>query len=305
MTKPFNGILLADMCLGGEVRLDDPISRHPPDARVPRWSAREPTLGELATHRADLPNAPHDLGRKELAFALGLRLSDPWADIDARAYREAVRRTAPRRPPGGRFRYLSLGFGLLGDALAARVGTPYEQLLQNRILSPLGLLDTAISVPAENRQRLLQGRSRRGHPRPPLRDQMAAAGAIRTSARDLLRFLARSLAPPEGARGPALGLAMEPRAPVGRRMDIGLGWMILRGRGRPDLISHSGGTWGFRSFAGMIPDRQVGVVVLANTARSVDRLGSKLVDRLAGHGRTPEPRHNSAPLDGGESSASS
>ena len=255
-----------------------------PDARLPRWSERAPILEELATHRAGLPNAPPGLGRKELAFPLGLRSSDPWADIDARAYREAVRRAAPRRPPGGRFRYSSLGFGLLGDALAARAGAPYEQLLQDRSLSPLGLRDTAISVSSQNRQRLLEGRSRRGHPRPPFRDQIAAAGAIRSSARDLIRFLACSLAPSEGAPGPALGLATQPRAPVGRRMDIGLGWMILRRRGRPDLTGHSGGTWGFRSFAALIPDRQVGVVVLANTARSVDRLGIKLVDLVAGCG---------------------
>lgn len=255
-------------------------------ARAPLARACEPTLEELATHRADLPNAPRGIGRKELAYALGLRSSDPWADIDARAYREAVRRTAARRPPGGRVRYSSLGFGLLGDALAARAGATYERLLEERITSPLGLLDTTISVPPEHRQRLLEGRSRRGHPRPPLRDQMPAGGAIRSSAREIVRLLACFLERPERAPGPALGLAAEPRARIGRRMDIGLGWMILRRRGCPQLIWHNGGTWGFRSFAAMIPDRQVAVVVLANTARSVDRLGIKLVDLLAGDGRT-------------------
>lgn len=286
ITKPFTGVLLAEMCLRGEVRLDDPVSTYLPDAHLPRWNGREPMLEELATHRAALPNAPRGLVRKELAFVLGLRSSDPWADLDARAYRTAVRATAARRPPGGRFRYSSLGFGLLGDALAARAEAPYERLLQDRICSPLGLLDTTTSVPPENQARLLEGRSRRGRPRPPLRDEMPAAGAIRASARDLLRFLACSLAPPEGTPGPALRLATDPRARVSRRIDIGLGWLILRRRRKPELIWHNGGTWGFGSFAAMVPDRQLGVVVLANTARSVDRLGFKLVDQLAGRERT-------------------
>lgn len=268
ITKPFTGVLLADMFLRGEVRLDDPVSRYLPDAQVPRWKEREPTLEELATHRASLPNAPGGLVRKELAFVLGLRSSDPWAALDAAAYREAVRRTAARRPPGGRFRYSSLGFGLLGDALAAHAGAPYEQLLQDRICSPLGLLDTAISIPPEKRARLVEGRSRRGHARPPLRDQMPGAGAIPASAHDLLRFLICYLAPRADPPGPALRLATEPRARVAKRIAIGLGWLILRRPRKPVLIWHNGGTWGFRSFAAMVPDLRVGVVVLANTACS-------------------------------------
>jgi len=280
ITKPFTGVLLADMCLRDEVRFEDPISAYLPDGHLPGWNGRAPTLEELATHRASLPNAPHGLVRKELAFALGLRSGDPWADVDPASYRAAVRSTKARRPPGAGFRYSSLGFGLLGDALAARAGVAYEQLLQDRICTPLGLVDTMTSVAPQNLPRLLEGRSRRGRPRPPLRDEMPAAGAIRASASDLLRFLASSLAPPEGAPGPALRLATEPRARVSRRIAIGLGWLILRRRGKPEVIWHNGGTWGFRGFAAMVPARGRAVVVLANTARSVDRVGFELVDRL-------------------------
>jgi D-alanyl-D-alanine-carboxypeptidase/D-alanyl-D-alanine-endopeptidase len=280
VTKPFTGVLLADLSLRGEVRMEDPVSKYLPPAHTPRWSGREPTLEELATHRASLPNAPSGLGRKELAFALGLRSSDPWTDLDARAYRELVHATAARRPPGRRFRYSSLGFGLLGDALAAAAGVPYGQLLRDRIAGPLGLRDTGTSVASGTQLRLLDGHSRRGHPRPPLRDQMPAAGAIRATAQDLLRFLACSLGPPETPPGPALRRATEWRAPVSRRLGVGLGWLILRRRGTSEVIWHSGGTWGFRSFAAMVPDRRVAVVVLANTARPVVRLGFKLIDRM-------------------------
>jgi D-alanyl-D-alanine-carboxypeptidase/D-alanyl-D-alanine-endopeptidase len=271
ITKPFTGVLLADMCLRGELSLDDPVTSYLPDSQLPRWNERPPTLEELATHRAALPNAPRGIGRREMVLALGLRSTDPWAGVDRAAYHAAVRETEARRPPGGRFEYSSLGFALLGDALVARAGAPYDRLLRERIAAPLGLAETGLELSP------LHGRSRRGRPRPPLDDHMAAAGAIRSSAADMLRFLAASLAPPEGPPGPALALAARPRVEVNKRMSLALGWLVLRRKGKPELVLHNGGTWGFRSFAAIAPQTGAAVVVLANTARSVDRLGMKLI----------------------------
>jgi CubicO group peptidase (beta-lactamase class C family) len=116
ISKPFTGVLLADMSLRGEVNLDDAITTYLPDTTLPRWKGRPPTLEELATHRAALPNAPRALARKELAFGLGLSREDPWADIDAARYHTLTHATAAAAPPGRRFAYSSLGYGLLGDA---------------------------------------------------------------------------------------------------------------------------------------------------------------------------------------------
>jgi D-alanyl-D-alanine-carboxypeptidase/D-alanyl-D-alanine-endopeptidase len=61
-----------------------------------------------------------------------------------------------------------------------------------------------------------------------------------------------------------------------------LGWLLVRS---PEplgpLLWHSGGTNGFRSFVGVLRDRGIAVVVLSNTARSVDRLGFQLVRALS------------------------
>ncbi len=143
ITKAFTGVLLADMHLRGEVGLDDPLSRHY-GGPVPSWREREPTLLELATHRGALPNTPGPLARREFLFALGIGDRDPWRDVDAAAYGELLRATAPRRAPGGRLRYSSIGFGLLGDALAAAAGMPYEELLRERVLAPLGMDATTL-----------------------------------------------------------------------------------------------------------------------------------------------------------------
>ncbi len=273
ITKPFTGVLLADMHLRGEVDIADPLSRHLPGPG-PAWRSREPTLLELATHRSGLPNTPRALARRELALSLGIGDRDPWGDVDEARYRELLRQTSPRRPRGRGFRYSSLGFGLLGDALAHAAGRPYEELLRERVLEPLGMHDTAIAPSAP----VTQGHTRRGKPAPPLEDLMPAAGGLRSNLTDMTTFLAACLAPGPDPPGPALALARQRMLRLDGGLSIGLGWLIVAPRGQATRVWHNGGTWGFRSFAGFGPDRRRGAVVLSDTSRSVDRLGLSLLD---------------------------
>jgi CubicO group peptidase (beta-lactamase class C family) len=273
ITKAFTGVLLADMHLRGEVALEDSLSQHL-DGAAPAWRGRDPTLLELATHRSALPNTPPSLARRELLFALGIRRRDPWGDVTPARYAQLLGGISPRRAPGGRIRYSSIGFGLLGDALASAAGEPYGELLRERILSPLRMDATTLSPgpPA------IQGHSRHGRTRPPLDDLMPAAGSIRSNLMDLSAFLGACLSPGIDPPGPALGLAQRAAHRVNRRMSIGLGWLMVTPRGKSPVVWHNGGTWGFRSFVGFTPDRDRAVVVLANTARSVDRIGWRLLD---------------------------
>ncbi len=277
ITKGFTGVLLADMVLAGEVALEDPLSRHLPSPR-PGWRHREPTLLELATHRSGLPNTPGPMQRRELAYALDLRRRDPWGGLTQTEYERLVAAESPRRAPGKRVRYSSMAVGLLGDALATRAGTSYEELLTERILRPLGMHRTSVQVAPELAGELVDGHSRRGQPRPPIEDFMPAAGSLRSSAEDMLRFLSACLRPSAERPGPALALAQQPHARVGRTMAVGLCWMNSTRRKRPRVIWHNGGTWGFRSFAGFSPELDTAAIVLSNSARSVDSVGFRLVD---------------------------
>ena len=280
ITKAFTGVLLADMVLSGEVALDDPLSRHL-RSPSPAWRQREPTLLELATHRSALPNTPAGMGRRELAYSLGFGRRDPWAGLTEADYRRLVARESPRRAPGGRVRYSSMAVGLLGDALAARAGLSYDELLKVRVLEPLGMSATAVTVPPQWSSKLLDGHSRRGHARPPIEDFMPAAGSLRSNAEDMLRFLAACLTPRAEPPGPALALAQQPHARIAKRLELGLCWMISSRPRHPRIVWHNGGTWGFRSFAAFAPVTGTAVVVMSNTARSVDRLGFRLVEKAA------------------------
>ncbi len=67
-----------------------------------------------------------------------------------------------------------------------------------------------------------------------------------------------------------------------RGLAIGLGWfsMELEGQRFP-VLWHDGGTGGFRSVAGFVAETQTAAAVLSNSARSVDRIGVKVLEAIA------------------------
>lgn len=276
ITKTFTAVLLAQLALDGAVGLDEPLGAClPPGTHVPARDGARPTLVQVATHTSGLPSMPPGF----LGHALRHR-SDPWAALTTDELLSSLARAKLRRAPGERFRYSNLGFGLLGHALAHRGNAPYEELVARRICEPLGLRDTAVAVDAAS-GRVAQGHSRRGRPVPGWHlPAIAAAGALHSTASDLLAFLRACLEPPAAAPGPALLATLEPRFRIRRNLGVGLAWLLLGPDGDRALAWHNGGTGGFRSFAGFTREPLTAVVVLSARARSVDRLGMRLLAAL-------------------------
>ena len=281
ITKTFTATVLADMARDRVVALDDPVQRHLPSSmRVP-VRGRVVTLEDLASHRSGLPRLPKGL----LLAGLTRDRRDPYAKVDEARLAAAVVATRPRREPGRRVAYSNYGMGLLGHALAFRAGATYEELVRTRICEPLGLADTWVEIPEPERWRIATGHTwRRGRTPPWNMAALVGAGGLRSTAQDLLVFLGLHTAAPGSSLAAAAAETARARA-AWRRVEIGLGWLIVspgrrlpRRRLRPRLLLHEGGTGGFRSFAGVIPERDVRVVVLANQARSVGRIGLRLLD---------------------------
>jgi serine-type D-Ala-D-Ala carboxypeptidase/endopeptidase len=283
ITKVFTTTLLADMALEGLVALDDPIQAHLPDGvRLP-VHGRPITLEDLATHRSGLPRLPKGL----LVPALTRDRRDPYAQLDAQRLEDAITTTRPRRPPGRRVVYSNYGMGLLGHVLALRAGTSYERLVRARICEPLGLGDTWVDTPRAARARIATGHTRWGRETPPWNlAALAAAGGLNSTAADLLAFLGVHLSGSGSTLAAAARETRRRRASWGRAA-IGLGWVIIpAGRRMPvrrlpaETFFHEGGTGGFRSFAAVVPESGVAVVVLAARARGVGPLGMRVLAAL-------------------------
>lgn len=280
ITKVFTATLLADGVARGLWQLDTPVrDLMPAGARMPERGGVPITLEHLATHTSGLPGSAVPVVRGTVAM---LRGRDPYAGLDQDGLLARLAGTRLRRIPGtGRLRYSNLGFGLLGAALTNATGTSYGGLVTEWICGPLGLADTVThrQADADQAARLAAGHRGRGRPAEPWPlDGLAGAGALRSTADDLLRFLAVQADPTGSPLEEAIRMTHEPRS-RGRR-GIGLGWMLMP---QPDLLVwHNGGTGGFRSFAGFLPERGIGVVALANHARGVDLPALRLLREVAG-----------------------
>jgi D-alanyl-D-alanine-carboxypeptidase/D-alanyl-D-alanine-endopeptidase len=282
VTKVFTATVLADMVEQGVIRLDDPVRRHlPEDVRVPMRD-RPITLCDLATQTSGLPRLPPGLFRRSL-----WRRHDPYAGFSERDLLDAVANTRLTRAPGVRLRYSNFGFGLLGYVLARGAEGSYDELVRARICVPLGLADTGIEVSDDAGERFADGHNRRGRGVPHWHlGALAGAGGLRSTVSDLLRFLDLQLTPPATQLQRAAQATHGSRATRGR-LEQGLGWVSLPLRGDPRrMLWHNGGTGGFRSFLGFVPHAGVGVVVLSNSARSVDAIGFRILESIS---RAPQP----------------
>lgn len=251
ITKAMTGLLLADAVVRGEVELGTTL-----DACLP--GARALELAALATHTAGLPRLPLALLRR-----VGFRnTTNPYAGTTVQELVDDLARVRLRKP---RRRYSNFGAALLGQALAARAGAPYEQLLEERVLRPLGIAE----VWASGATPVAQPHDRRGRPVEPWTlGAYAPAGCLRGTARGALAISAACMDPPP-AMAEAVALALTPRA-GNRMLEVGLGWLRSPAHRGARMWWHNGGTNGSRSFTAFIPETGEAVAAVTNSPKAVE-----------------------------------
>jgi CubicO group peptidase (beta-lactamase class C family) len=267
VTKMFTGTVLADMVLKGEVKLQDAVAQYlPATVHVPARSGKSITLLDLATHRSGLPSLPENLHPANHA--------NPFADYTVGQLYGFLSAYALARDPGELYDYSNLGMALLGHALARRAGISFEALVVRRVLEPLQMRDTCITLPSALLSRFATGHDAfLGRQRPWELAALAASGGLRSTARDIILFLKAYLHPGETPLERQVLLASEPRQEGGRpSVELGLGWHIVERDGER-VATGNGQTGGFAAFLAYNKARDRGVVVLSNSARSVDDIG--------------------------------
>ncbi len=273
VTKVFTGTLLAEAVRRGEVKLDDPISKYlPPSVKLPTRNGVEITLLDLATHTSGLPRMPSNFAPKNN--------QNPYADYTIEQVYDFLSKFELPRGGGGvaKYEYSNFGMGLLGHILSLRAKMSFEDLVKTRILQPLKMDDTTITLSAPQKARTAQGFDENGEENS-LWDfpTLTGAGALRSTAKDMAKFVAANIGLEKSNLSEAFNVAQKGQRDAGSQMKIGLAWHILQ---KPDteIVWHNGGTGGFKSFIGFVKARKRGVVVLSNSTESVDDIGMNILD---------------------------
>ncbi|HEX5471819.1 MAG TPA: serine hydrolase [Lacipirellulaceae bacterium] len=271
VSKVFTGVLLADLVDRGRVKLDEPMQTYLSDAA--KNQLKNPThitFEHLATHTSGLPKLPDNMQPADPM--------NPYADYTFKQMFEFLKEYKLERAPG-QYEYSNFGMGLLGVLLSSREKMPYEKLMVERIAKPCGMNDTCVTLSESQHQRLA----------PPYDSALQPAknwdmpafegtGGIRSTANDMLKFIAANLANDDKPLTKAFRLSQQKRHSIPNGQAIGLAWHIAR-----DGITRwqNGMTGGYATWLAVVPSRKAGVVVLCNTAANqIDGFGEQ-VTRIA------------------------
>ena len=273
ITKVFTATVLADLVAQEELGLDTPVQSVLGDeVSMPTSDGAQITLGHLATHSSGLPRLPDNFDPADP--------TNPYADYTVEDLYAFLSSHKLARDIDEAVEYSNVGFGLLGHALSVGAGTDFEALIAERVLEPLQMSDTAIELTPALRERLATGHD--GQLRPAANwdlPALAGAGALRSTVHDLLTFLEANLGLGPSPLRQAMERARTPqRSDPALGMDIGLGWIIAR-EGDREFVWHNGGTGGYASFVGFDAQAGEGIVILSNSALSVDNLAYRLFTR--------------------------
>ncbi|PRX98758.1 serine hydrolase domain-containing protein [Allonocardiopsis opalescens] len=268
--KTLTGMLLAELIEEGEIAAGTTLADAFPDTHFADPDLAATTLEELSGHQSGLPST--DPSRALAGLLPLLSRGDPYAGLTAEDVIAAAAAAEVPESPG--YGYSNLGVSLLGEAMARLTGTPYQRLLDERVLGPLGMDATVVATaPAEVPDGAAWPHDANGVRVSPWYSAGYAPSGTSTwsTGTDLTRLLDAV------ADGSAPGAAAtEPRFPAGEGTEVGLGWHRSR-IGGEEIVWHNGGTGGTRAFVGYAPATGSAVVVTGTTTEFLDSFGMRLL----------------------------
>jgi beta-lactamase class C len=286
LRKVFETTLLAQAVHNGELRLDEAVAKYVTELAQESDIGRV-TLGHLATHTSGLL-LPQD--------------HPPWPDwgYTLSEFIRTLNDWKAEKPPGTQHLYTHAGYVLLQLALERRYGTPIDELIERRILQPLGMTSTMLPRGDDSprgqlsrRPLAVQGYADDGTPDGEPGSQQSyyhwpGTGQMYSSPRDMAVFLAANLGelPVERSLREAMALAQRGIVTIGPRNEQALAWEISFGD-EPAIIEKYGGLHNASAYIGMMPRRKLGIVILGNRGNQYpNEVGRRIMLDLA----APRPR---------------
>ena len=281
VTKAFLSTTMAIAVDQGKLHWEDRIVDLDPEFQLrDPWVTREFRVFDLTAQRSGLPPYANDalipLGFDRSAKIRSLRYVDPVSSF----------RTT--------FAYTNITHILAGRIVARAEGAAdWNAVLQNEILDPLGMKNTtysAAAMTASANHAVGQRYTVDGSVEVPF-EQLSpydhdGAGDINSNIEDMAKWISLQLANGalDGKRivSPEnLAYTRTPKVAISDKLFYALGWLIQQ-TPNGNIVWHNGGTRGFGAYVGMLPDKNVGVIVLTNQENVgfPDALGLWTLDRI-------------------------
>jgi CubicO group peptidase (beta-lactamase class C family) len=165
MSKPITGVALMILYEEGKFRLSDPVSRYIPEfANLQVAASSGP--GPLRLEKLSHPITIRELMSHTAGFSYGLFSQSPvdamYVEKRVLAYdgtlRDMITRLAgiPLRQQPGTMWHYSVAVDVQGYLVEVLSGQTFDQFLQERVFTPLGMNDTGFYVPKEKAGRFAQ-----------------------------------------------------------------------------------------------------------------------------------------------------
>jgi len=274
ISKTFTATLLANAVNQGKVKLSDPANMYLPDsARKLAYNDVPITLQSLSNHSSGIPRMPDNMN------AFLDPPTNPYVNYDDKRLFGYYANFKPSRKVGDQYEYSNLAVGTLGVILEKVNHEPYEKMLVEKICGPLGMNDTREFIRPGDSARVARGYSENGNYNGPWDfKSFAAAGGIRSTAKDMLKYAAANMGHAPAALKKDILLTHTVTFSQGNNK-VALGWHYIK-PGQDEVLFHNGGTGGYRTYLGINLQKQFAVVVLSNCGISVDGLGNQLMKAL-------------------------
>lgn len=292
LTKLFTATLAVMLVNEGTLDLDAPVSKYLPDSvHTPRDArGRAITVRSLLSHTSGLPSNPPNRRNQKLDGPL-----DPgiWEAYNVSDLYKGLAATTLKTEVGKQFQYSNYGFALLGHVIERVTRRPYEQVLRERLLTPLDMRATAITLTAAQQQELaafywsedLTRTEQHAHAR---FGEVAGFIGLTSTVRDLAKFVEAHLNTLDSKRNPVppsvVTQMQQPRFAVGTdaisKTDMGFAWFLntLKIASHEQVfVTHSGEVDGHTAEIVLNPAEKIGVIVLQNLGGND---GTMAVDHL-------------------------
>ncbi|HBH7069103.1 TPA: ACT family cephalosporin-hydrolyzing class C beta-lactamase [Enterobacter cloacae] len=277
ISKTFTGVLGGDAIARGEISLGDPVTKYWPELTGKQWQGIR--MLDLATYTAG-----------------GLPLQVPDEVTDNASLLRFYQHWQPQWKPGTTRLYANASIGLFGALAVKPSGMSFEEAMTKRVFKPLQLDHTWINVPKAEEAYYAWGYRDGNAVRvsPGMLD--AEAYGVKTNVKDMASWGLVNMAPDslqDTSLKQGIALAQSRYWRVGA-MYQGLGWEMLNwpvdaktvvggsdnkvalaplpvAEVNPPVppvksswVHKTGSTGGFGSYVAFIPEKQIGIVMLAN-----------------------------------------